>query len=179
MFLKEKLTRKKILLVLLAFIGIFIVFANKEFSFANKDFLGMSAMLISASLSAITTIFFKKELTNYSKYQLIFYQNAAGAIIFLPFLLINKPFPALPQVTVASIYSLIVGLIAFILWFSALKKTNASTVAIISYIEVVSALLLSALILKEAITWNMAVGGTIILGVSYFAKKIEVIPLTE
>lgn len=133
----------------------------------------MLAMLISASLSAVTTLLFKLQSENYTKQQLVFFQNVAGAIIFLPFLFINQPYPNFSQSSLASLYSLLIGLVAFLLWFSALKKIKASTLAIISYTEVVSAIILGALILKEGITLNMIIGGGIILAVSYFARNME------
>jgi drug/metabolite transporter (DMT)-like permease len=173
MIIKEKLTRQKLLLTLIAFIGIIIIFSNKEISFENKDFIGMLAMLVSAMLSAITTLLFKPESKHFSKQQLVFFQNVAGAVIFLPFLFINKPFPTIPQAALSTVYSALIGLVAFLLWFSALKKIKASTLAIISYTEVVSAIILGALILGEGITWTMVVGGIIILIFSYFARKID------
>ncbi|HUQ85724.1 MAG TPA: DMT family transporter [Candidatus Limnocylindrales bacterium] len=172
LIIKEKLTKQKLALALIAFIGIVIIFSNKEVSFGNKDFIGMLAMLVSASLSAVTTLLFKPQSKHYTKQQLVFFQNVAGAIIFLPFLFINQPYPTLSQASLASIYSALIGLVAFLLWFSALKKIKASTLAIISYTEVVSAIILGALILKEGITPNMVIGGAIILTVSYFARKI-------
>lgn len=171
--LKEKITKQKLLLVLLAFVGITIIFSNKEFSFQNKDFLGMLSMLFAAMLGAVTTISWKKQLVSYSTSESIFYQNLVGACLFLPFIFINSPKPSLNQTIVAIIYSLIVGLIAYIFWFSALKKIRASTLAIISYIEVVSAVVLAAIVLKEGITLNMAMGGGIILVVSYLARIEE------
>jgi drug/metabolite transporter (DMT)-like permease len=173
LIIKEKLTRQKLFLTLIAFIGIIIIFSNKEISFENKDFIGMLAMLVSAMLSAITTLLFKPESKRFSKQQLVFFQNVAGAVIFLPFLFINRPLPTMPQAALSTLYSALIGLLAFLLWFSALKKIKASTLAIISYTEVVSAIILGALILGEGITLNMVVGGGIILIVSYFARRLD------
>jgi drug/metabolite transporter (DMT)-like permease len=173
LIIKEKLTRQKLFLTLIAFIGIIIIFSSKEISFENKDFIGMLAMLVSAMLSAITTLLFKPESKRFSKQQLVFFQNVAGAVIFFPFLFINRPFPTMPQAALSTVYSALIGLVAFLLWFSALKKIKASTLAIISYTEVVSAIILGALILGEGITWNMMIGGGIILIVSYFARKMD------
>jgi drug/metabolite transporter (DMT)-like permease len=171
--IKEKLTRHKLLLTLIAFIGIIIIFSNKEISFENKDFIGMLAMLVSAMLSAITTLLFKPQSKHFSKQQLVFFQNVAGAVIFLPFLFINRPFPTISQAALSIVYSALIGLVAFLLWFSALKKIKASTLAIISYTEVVSAIVLGVLILGEAVTPNMVIGGGIILSVSYFARNLD------
>ncbi len=173
LLLKERITKQKLLLLLVAFVGIIIVFADKEFSFTNKDFIGMSAMLVSAMLSAFSTILFKKQLIRYSKLEMIFYQNFLGVFIFLPFIFINTPLPTISQIFISSVYSVIIGICAFLLWFSALKKIKASTAALLSYVEVIGAIILGVLILNESITWNMLIGGVIILTVSYFARKTE------
>ncbi len=171
--LKEKLTGKKLLLSFLAFMGIVIIFSNKEFSLQNKDFIGMAAMLLSAFLGAMTTILYKKQLSKYSTSEMIFYQNVAGVALFLPFMLTSVSFPTFFQAVVLSIYSIIVGILSYILWFSGLRKMKASTLAIITYSEVFSAIILGVLVLNEQFTWNMIVGGGIILVVSYLARKVE------
>jgi len=177
--IKEKLTRRNLILVLIAFIGIVIIFSNKNFSLQNKDFLGMISMLGAAVLGAITTILLKSQLKHYSKTETIFYQNIAGAVLFLPFIFINFPLPTISQTIIACVYASLIGLFAFLFWFSALKKINASTLAIISYIEVVSAVVLGIIILHEKLSWNMIVGGGIILIVSYFARKTDSQLVTE
>ena len=72
-----------------------------------------------------------------------------------------------------------IGLLAFLLWFSALKKVKASTAALLSYFEVISAIVLGVIFLKEGITLNMIIGGGIILTVSYFARKSDAILVAE
>lgn len=173
LLLKEKISKQKMLLVFMAFIGIVIIFSNKEFSFQNKDFLGMSAMLVAAVLGAITTISWKKQLVSYSTTESIFYQNVVGAFLFLPFIFINSPAPSINQTIITCIYSLVIGLVAYLFWFAALKKIKASTLAIIAYTEVISAIVLAAIVLKEGITMNMVIGGGIILAVSYLARVEE------
>ncbi len=171
--LKEKLTGRKILLSLLAFAGIVIIFSNKEFSLQNKDFIGMAAMLLASVLGAMTTILYKKHFSNYSISEMIFYQNIVGAMLFLPFMFTGASFPTFFKSVVLSMYSVIIGILGYILWFSGLKQMKASTLAIVTYSEVLSAIILGVFILKEQFTWNMVVGGGIILVVSYLARKIE------
>lgn len=179
LLLKEKLTNKKLFLSLLAFVGIVIMFANKEFSFANKDFMGMTAMLVASSFTALMFLLFKKQLVHYSNTETIFYQNVLGAIVFLPFLFINKPVPTFNQSVIASLYATFSGLIGFLLYFAGLKQINASTAALLSYSEVISAVFLGAVFLREGITLNMVIGGGIILVVSYLARRVDAIPVSE
>ena len=75
LLLKEKMSLKNGLLLALAFAGIVLVYINKEFSFANKDFLGMGAMILSSAIYSLTVIIFKKESKHYSQYETVFFQN--------------------------------------------------------------------------------------------------------
>ncbi|MBI5635439.1 DMT family transporter [Candidatus Micrarchaeota archaeon] len=169
--LKEKIDKKTILALAVAFAGIAFAYWGKQFSFADKDFLGMTAIILSSLGYAVTFIIYKKESKKYSNLETVFYQNVVGAIVFLPFLFINSPFPTIGQIGVSVFYAALIGLVAFALVFSALKKLKASTTAILSYLEVVSAIILGVLLFNESITWNMAVGGFLILSSTLFLTK--------
>ncbi|MFH1275521.1 MAG: DMT family transporter [Candidatus Woesearchaeota archaeon] len=161
-FLKEKVSLRTACLIGLAFVGIILMYINKEFSFGDKDFIGMAAMLISAILYSLTAIIFKKEIQNYSKTETIFYQNLIGAIVFLPFIFIN-PLPSLNQTMMASFYGFLVGIGAFTLFFFALKKLKMSHYSLFGYWEVIAALIFSFIFFNEVITWNVLFGGSLII----------------
>ena len=171
LFLKEKVSKRTFVLLFIALIGTVLIYLNKEFSFSDNNFIGMTAMLLSAVIYALTVIIFKKESEKYSKYEIIFYQNIIGSIIFIPFIFINKPLPTLFQTSVGLVYGALIGLVGFIFFFSALKKIKASTVSFLSYFEVVSAIILSVIFFQEALTWNMVAGGLLIILATTLIKK--------
>lgn len=170
-FLREKISARTALLIGLAFAGIVIMYANKEISFGNEDFIGMAAMLFSAILFSITAVIFKKELVNYSKTETIFYQNLVGSVAFLPFIFISTPGPTPLQAGVAGFYGFLIGIVAFVLFFYALRRLKMSHYALFTYWEVVAALLFSLLIFQEEITLNMILGGGLILTTGILLKK--------
>ncbi len=161
MFLKEKVSVRKFLLLGFAFAGVILVFSGKSLSISSADFIGMGAMLISASLYSVALIIFKRESPRYSNMETIFYQNVIGAFAFAPFLFFN-PLPSLVQSLTAIAYALLIGVAGFGLFFAALKRINVSAASGISYFEIVSAMLLAAVILGETITLKMAAGGLMI-----------------
>ena len=161
-YLKEGMSKKAAWLLGLAFIGIMFMFINSEISFASKDFIGMMAMLFAAALYAVTIVIFKKVSEKYSSFEKVFYQNVVGAIIFLPFLFI-LPLPSFEKVSIATLYGLIIGVVGFALFFSGLKKIKASTASFICYLEVVSAMVFAYIFFFEVPTWNMVVGGLLII----------------
>lgn len=168
--LKEKVSRRNALLLFVAFLGVIFVYLGKQFSFANKDIIGMSAMLVSAAVYSLTIIIFKKVSEDYSKLETVFYQNLVGAIVFIPFIFINQA-PSLFQTGIGITYATLSGLIAYSFFFSALKQIKASTVSFLSYIEVVSAIAFGILIFKELLTWNVVVGGALIIGSAIMLRK--------
>ncbi|NQU78887.1 EamA family transporter [Candidatus Woesearchaeota archaeon] len=172
-YLKEKVSKRTSLLIALAFIGIILMYSNKELSFGSKDFIGMGAMLLSAIIFSLTMTIFKKELKNYKKTETIFYQNLIGAIIFLPFIFINKPLPTITQTSVGVIYAFLMGIVVYLLFFFALKKLKMSHYSLFTYWEVPAALIFSVIFFKEVITSNMIAGGALIIlaGLLLIKKK--------
>lgn len=174
-FLKEKISRRNIIQIFLAFLGILTIYSNKGLTFADKDFLGMSSMLLSAFVYSFTVIIYKKESHKHSKYEIIWYQNIIGAFVFLPFLFINHPFPTSGQFFLLTGYACLIGVIGFSLFFSALKIIKASVAVLFTYFEVISAILLGLIFFKEAISWNIFVGGLLIMGSTIIQRsKIKI-----
>lgn len=171
LFLHERVSRREIILLTLAFIGILIVYANKPLSFESRDFIGMTAALGMAAVYAITVVLFKKESSNYSSFELIFYQNCASAFIFLPFIFINEPPPTTTDLTIAGSHAIFLGIIAFSFFFYGLKHLKASTSSMIAYVEIISAICFSVFWQKEALTWNMIVGGACIVFATILLRR--------
>ena len=169
--LKEKIVKRNIPLLILAFIGIIFIFFNQNISFGNLEFLGLTFMLIVAILHALIIIIFKKQSDKNSKYETIFYQNIVGFLMFSPFIFINTPTPTLLQTGIGITYGTLIGLIGFIFFFSALKKINASTASHLTYVEVISAVIFGMIIFKELLTWNIVVGGLLIITSTYLMKR--------
>ncbi len=170
-FLGEKVSLRNKLLLLLPMGGIIIMFINQPFSMQNDDFIGMTAMLGSAIIYATTIIIFKKESHKYSGFETVFFQNLAGGFIFLPFFLMGDWNFSAGQITLAFTFVLIIGIGAFGLFFAALKKIKASTVSFITYLEVLVATMYGVFIFDEKLSWNIMVGGSLIVVSMLLFKK--------
>lgn len=170
-FLKEKVSTRNIILLFIAFSGIVLVYINKPFSFADKDFTGMSAALAAAALYSCSIILFKKEADTYTRNEILFYQNILSVLVFLPFVLWQNPPPAMMDIGISTAHGFILGTIGFGFFFFGLKHLPASTASALTYIEVVSALLVGVFYMQEELTWNMLAGGAIILGATGLMRK--------
>lgn len=172
LFFKQKMKNAQIWLLLVAFIGIVITYAGKAFSFASSDFIGMISAIGASIGYAVTVILFKSETPNYSKNQLIFFQNLIGAIVFIPFLIVMDH-PELPHLGMAVFYGLLIGIVVFKLFFYGLKQLTAATATTLMYLEVVSAILIGYFVLDEKLSWNILVGGSLILISSFLISKLN------
>ncbi|MEN8906629.1 MAG: DMT family transporter [Clostridiales bacterium] len=169
--LKEQIPKKNYLFIAIAFLGIILIYSKNNFSLENKDFLGISSMLLSSIIYSLTFIIFKKNSNNYSQYETVFYQNLVGSFIFLPFIFINQPLPNVENIALVLLYATIVGIIGFSLFFSALKKVKATTASFLAYFEVLSAILIGIIFLNEKLTWNIIFGGLLIIISTIKIKK--------
>lgn len=170
-FLKEAIPRRNLWLLPCFLLGIIVIYANGEISLSSQNFLGLSSVLLSAILVAVTVVMYKTKSVDFSVYRLIFYQNFFAAAIAFPFLIAVRPFPDSFQITMGTIYGVLVGFIAFIFFFSALSKLKASTTALLCYLEVLSTIIFGVLFFKEQLSPNVMVGASLILGGSFFLQK--------
>jgi drug/metabolite transporter (DMT)-like permease len=169
--LNEKIIKRNIFLLVISFIGIIFIYIDKEINFESNSFIGMSSMLLSALIYSSTVILFKKESHKYSNFETVYYQNFIGSILFIPFIFINRPFPSVFETTIITSYALLIGILGFGLFFSALKRIKASTASFLAYFEVLSGILFGIIVFKDSISWNMLVGGFIIITSTIFLKK--------
>jgi len=118
-------------------------------------------------------IIFKLKSDGYTRVEITFFQNFIGAFIFLPALFIFKPFPSMIKISILLFYALFVGLLGFTLFFSALKKIKASAASNIAYVEIISAIFFGVTLFHEKFTWNMILGGILIIGSVWLLQRSE------
>jgi len=171
LILKEKIKKANALLMGLPFAGVVILFSTQEFSLQNRDILGMASMLAAACIFALSIILFKKESHKYSGFQTVFYQNMVGGIVFLPVFFFTDYQITTQQLGLAFFFAALVGIVAFSLFFTALKMLKASTVSFLTYLEVVFAMLYGYIFFDETITWNMLLGGGLIIISAVLLRK--------
>jgi drug/metabolite transporter (DMT)-like permease len=103
---------------------------------------------------------------------MIFYQNIVGAVLFIPFL-IGLPTAEIDHLATGIFYGFLIGIIVFKLFFFGLKYLEASTATTLMYLEVITAVLLGHFILDEKLTWNILVGGALILTSSIYISRLN------
>lgn len=173
--LKERLSRMKIVCVFAALIGMYlIVGVGNGGGVHQRQLTGIGFGLCAAVLYAIVVLI-NKFLKGLTGLETTFVQLSMASLVLLPYVLLSGPL-TLGQLEGKSLAVLvIVGLlntgIAYLLYFTAIQKLNSQTAAIYSYIDPISAIVMSAIFLGENMSTVQIVGGILILGAAYLSGK--------
>ena len=169
--LREKLDMKKIFCVLAAILG--MVFVS---GVITGGFTGITGILLAlgAALFYATVILLNKKMKDIAPTDMTAVQLAAAAAVVLPYSLICENPTAVKFTPVPVMLLLIVGIvhtgIAYVLYFGSVNKLSSGTIAVFSYIDPILSVILSALILKEAMTVYTVIGAILILGATFVSE---------
>lgn len=175
-FLKEKFTLKRVISVVIAMSGLFLIVKNQvDISFGAYNHTKGIILALGAAFLYASVIMLNKYTKGFGDYERTFIQLFAGAIVLLPFII------ARGELTISDMKSfvniIILGVvhttIAYCLYFSAIQDLRAQSAAILSYIDPVSAILFSVIFLGEPLSIWQIVGGSVIL-VSAFVAEMPV-----
>ena len=164
----EKLGLKKLLCALAAIIGMLFVSGVLSSGVSQaQDVRGILFGLGAAAFYSAVVILNKKIEVD-DVYEKSVIQLVSAAIVLLPYVLLTENVTSLALSSSAVVMVLVVGLVhtglAYALYFGSMKKLNAQTIAVMSYIDPVSALLLSAAFLHERLSILGIIGAVLILG---------------
>lgn len=177
--LKEKLTPKKVICVLVALVGMVFVSGVLQtgipaLSEAKGILYGLGAALFYA-----TVVLMNKKITNISAYDKTIMQLGMGAIVLSPYVMLTQDFGTATLSMTPSLWALLlfVGLVhtgvAYALYFDSMKDLKAQTIAIFSYIDPIVAIILSALLLKENMGLYGVIGAVLVLGSTFISELPE------
>ncbi|MBQ8311721.1 MAG: EamA family transporter [Clostridia bacterium] len=169
--LKEKLTPGKLLCVLAAVVGVALVGGVGEGGSLTGVLLGLGAAVLYA-----TVVLMNKTLQDVPTEDRTMLQLAAAGLVLVPYSLLAENFSGVTMDGTSIIMLLVVGAIhtgwAYWLYFGSMKALPAQTVALYSYIDPIVAILLSALILGEALTPLGIVGAVLVLGATLVSERV-------
>ena len=165
--LKEKITPFKGACALVALIGMVLVSGVLDGTSASFSPAGVALGLGAAVLYA-TVVLLNKRLSGISSYDTTVSQLAVAAVVLLPYVLLTEDvsaisLPPMGAVMLGAVAVVHTG-IAYAMYFSSLQQIKAQTVALVSYLDPVVALLLSVFILHEPMTAAGVIGAVLVLG---------------
>lgn len=169
MIFREKLTGKKAACAAAAIAGMVLVSGVADGGSGGSlkgVLLGLSAAVLYASV-----VILNKTIRGIDAYRKTAIQLLAAGLVMLPYLMLTGGFDssAFADFTpVSLLLLLIVGIvhtgIAYVMYFGSMDGLRVQSVAILSYIDPVSALLFSALLLREPLSPAGIIGAVMIIG---------------
>ena len=171
--LKEKLTPVKVLCILAAMIGMLCIVGIDKSNMGGNNIVGIIYGLSAACLYAGVVIL-NKFLKDISGRDSSVVQLSVAAIFLLPYVIFTEKISLTGVSSQSIILLLIVGIvhtgIAYLIYFTVIQKLESQTVAIYSYVDPISAIIMSAIILSESMSLLQILGGILILGSTFISE---------
>ena len=166
--LRQRVAKRKWICVGVAMLGMTLVSGVVEAGPPGSDEMKGIAFGLAAALLYAIIVLLNGGMKDVGAYDRTVVQLAAAGAVMLPYILLHQS-AAAPRPDGASIvFLLIVSIVhtgvAYALYFGSLAKLNVQTVALYSYIDPVTAVLLSAVLSEETLTVSAVVGAALILG---------------
>ncbi|MEC1528503.1 DMT family transporter [Bacillus spizizenii] len=174
-FLKEKLSLKKVICIFVAVLGMMFIVGNGVSASGREDLIGIILGLIAAAFYAALMLL-NKFIKEMNRLEVTIIQLLVTALILLPYVLITEGLNMLSVSSSSIPFIIFLGIvntgIGFWLFFSGMEKLKGQSIAVLSYVDPFVAILISGLILQEQFTLLQIIGGILLLG-STFASELR------
>lgn len=175
-FFRERLGAGRLICAAAAVVGMFLVSGSADGGgIGVGDLRGVLCGLGAAVFYSAVIILNKKTHVSDASEKTMIELFAASAVL-LPYLLLTEDFSGIELSVAAVVMTLIVGIfhtgIAYAMYFGSLNRLRAQSVAVLSYIDPVFALLLSVIVLHEKITVFGAIGSAMIIGSALISELL-------
>ena len=173
--LKESMTKRKLLCAVTALLGMVLVSGILDADFSGiAEMQGILFGLGAAALYA-SVILMNKKMVGIAAYDKTILQLSMASIALLPYVLLTEDWPAVSFSPLSVTLLLIAGIvhtgIAYWLYFGSMEHLPSHTVALLSYLDPILAIVLSMVFLREPMSIAAAVGAVMILGAAYVSEK--------
>lgn len=182
LFLREPITARKMIGILIGFFGVFLVISKGAFSFSLLHFgstFGDFLVLISALTWTAFTVGGRGFLSRFSALAAIAPIMIVGCLITFPFTWMRWEWNTLFHLSLSAWMGILfLGVLcsglAYLFWYSALEKKDSGIVGMYLYLEPFVTLVGAYFLLGEEVRWiTLMGGGMILLGVYLATMKIS------
>lgn len=160
---REALTPRQILCFAMATLGLVLITGVEGRGNLTGILFGLGAAAFYAAV-----VLLNKYIRHTAGIQRTFLQFLAAIVILIPYVAATGGVTLSRLNSIGWVCLLVVGIfhtgITYCLYFSSLKAIPGQSAAILSYIDPLVAVLISVTVLHEPLSWQQALGGTLILG---------------
>ena len=171
---KESVTRRKIVCVVVALFGMMLVSGIMSPSDTVQGVGNTKGVLLGLGAAALyaAVVLLNKKIVGVPVYEKTIVQLLSASIALIPYMLLHGTLHPFELESLQLILLIAVGIlhtgIAYALYFSSVEHLPVQTAALFSYIDPVTAVLLSALFLHETMTPAGMIGSVMIIGALLF-----------
>lgn len=164
----EKAVFKKILGIVIAFIGILIVIFERGIDFRSEYTIGNLILVFAVTAWSWSTVKGKSMIPKYGAFKTSAATMIFGTLMFIPvgmFDVVQFDYSALTIHHWGGLFYLAFGtsIFAYLLWYYALSRIEATKVAIFANLQPVLTTILSVLLLGQIITSGFIISGIVTL----------------
>ena len=171
----ETLNAKKLGCIGIAMVGMVFVSGVLQGN-QNGSLLGV-VLGVGAAVFYASVILLNKKLSPIGAYDKTLCQLGAASIVVAPYILLSGGIGFAEMSALGWVMLVVVGIvhtgIAYALYFGGIRDVNAQTAAILSYLDPVLSIILSALILRERLDVFSILGAVLILGSALYSELPE------
>ena len=174
--LKEKISFKNLLCLLGAILGLFLILKSTD-SQAIGNYNHVKGIMygLSGALLYATIVMLNKTIKGLSGFQATLIQLSIAAIVLIP-MVFGKGLMGFQGMDMKTwILILILGVvhtgIAYLLYFPSIKDVEGGSIAILSYLDPIVAILISFLFLGESMGISQILGAILILSTAYISER--------
>ncbi|MGQ0505869.1 MAG: DMT family transporter [Myxococcaceae bacterium] len=164
----EQLSARRLVGILVAFTGVLVLLLGRGLADATGPLFGDLLILVAVIAWVVYSAEGRRLVAEHGPIRLTAWTMIAGSICVLPL------FPWLGDLSAVVRASIVAWLclafivvftsvIAYLLWYYALSRMTASKAAVFSNLQPVATALLAWAVLGDAINWEIAVGGLLVL----------------
>lgn len=175
---EDKLTLVHWIALMVGFLGVLVLSYSKLEGNSEYQTLGIMAMLLAACSYGASTVFARRVDKFVSPEGHSMGQMLTGLLFITPAMLItNSPLilPVLPTTWIAVAWLGLIGsFIAPVLWFRMIYEIGPSRTSMVTYMFPLVGVLLGIIFLGEQLSWQVIVGGLLILAGIYIVNSKRV-----
>ncbi|MBS4761258.1 EamA family transporter [Carnobacteriaceae bacterium zg-ZUI252] len=175
---KVQLTKKQLILLAVELVGMFLVTGVLDSQVSTSHLLGMLLALLAAVFYAIIVLC-NQALVSIAPVEKTAVQLNVATVVLLPYVWLQELHHIQDVSLQALVLLLVVGVVhtgfAYKEYFGSIAQLPSGVVAVLSYIDPIVAVILSAVVLQEEMTPLMWVGTVLILSVTLGDEMMQLI----
>jgi drug/metabolite transporter (DMT)-like permease len=167
LFFREKLRARDVMLAVVALTGVAILIPG--FDLSDRTAQGVLWGVASGLTFALLSLLNRKYVRQHSGITIALYQDAFAAIALLPFVLFSWPALDGGDLLRLLVLGTVCTALSHALFIAGMRGISVRTASMIASLEPVYGAILAALFFGEIPTLRTLSGGTLILGVAFYA----------